>query len=706
MDINEMVGGSSQTGLVVARDHEVIASRLENEKEPLVLLTNSSKVGLKSPYSLIISELKRYSNRYGAIGWHQIPVNGKVPSLKDWPNNGQLTWQDSWGEKNLGILTGEKSGIIVLDVDPRHGGDKSIAELQKKYGVLDTVMVKTGGAGYHFYFKCPQAVKIRNSANKIGDGLDIRGDGGYVVAPPSVHPDTNVTYEWVEGHAPWEKEMAELPEWLLEKTTTQLALVPVVIDKEIGSIPEGSRNDKLFRLTCSLIIKGLEMETTLAAIKAENKAKCSEPLEEEEIELMVVGAYERYKNPTLPGLMAYPKIDAKGKVLKDHWENTRYACEWLGISFQLNLLTKETEVIGDSKLQLSCFGTMLTKVRSCLMELGYWISEEQLVRHVDVIAETNQYHPIQDYLLACQAKWDGESRVEQLFDCFVFDPKDSLRKLILQNLFRKWLVSCVVMAFNEGESAAQGVLVLKGQQGVGKTRWLQYLLPECGRTWGKDSVALDPTNKDDVMKATRFWIVELGEIRSSIRQEKLDRLKAFITESTDVYRRPYDRKELKAPRRTVFFGTVNNDQFLKDDTGERRYWILPIADIQLDQSLDINQLWGEITHLALNLREPHWLNREEIKEVNDQNAEYRVISREEQVLIDTYNWGAPKEQWFEKTAKEACLDGNLSSNHTREVGKILTRMATEGLITQRRINSKGNVYMLPPLLISMVDPLS
>ena len=120
MDINEMVGGSSQTGLVVARDHEVIASRLENEKEPLVLLTNSSKVGLKSPYSLIISELKRYSNRYGAIGWHQIPVNGKVPSLKDWPNNGQLTWQDSWGEKNLGILTGEKSGIIVLDVDPRH----------------------------------------------------------------------------------------------------------------------------------------------------------------------------------------------------------------------------------------------------------------------------------------------------------------------------------------------------------------------------------------------------------------------------------------------------------------------------------------------------------------------------------------------------------------------------------------------------------
>ncbi|HAT50435.1 MAG: bifunctional DNA primase/polymerase [Nitrospirae bacterium] len=124
---------------------------------------------------------------------------GKHPLVK-WGNEAttdhdQITqWWSKWPKANIGIATGAKSGLVVLDVDVDSGGEASLNKLLDQYGPLpETIRVKTGSGGEHIYFKHPGG-KVGNSASKVGAGLDIRGDGGYVVAPPSNHLKGN--YQW------------------------------------------------------------------------------------------------------------------------------------------------------------------------------------------------------------------------------------------------------------------------------------------------------------------------------------------------------------------------------------------------------------------------------------------------------------------------------------------------------------------------------
>src|SRR3990172_8545079 len=144
-----------------------------------------------------------YALFYAAKGWRVFPCqpHDKLPAIK-WkegctiqPDMIRAWWKEN-PEYNVGIVTGGRSGIIVLDVDPEHGGEESLLALVADLGQLSTTPESlTGGGGRHLLFAHP-GVEITNSAGRLGPGLDIRGDGGYIVAPPSIHPDTGRTYEW------------------------------------------------------------------------------------------------------------------------------------------------------------------------------------------------------------------------------------------------------------------------------------------------------------------------------------------------------------------------------------------------------------------------------------------------------------------------------------------------------------------------------
>jgi hypothetical protein len=114
---------------------------------------------------------------------------------------------------NIAIVTGKISNIIVLDIDPRHGGDKTIEDLE----IPDTVTVETGGGGLHYYFKYPDGFEEISNFQNIKElpGVDLRADGGCVISPPSLHPSGN-RYKFVEGKGFGEIELAEAPEWLLK----------------------------------------------------------------------------------------------------------------------------------------------------------------------------------------------------------------------------------------------------------------------------------------------------------------------------------------------------------------------------------------------------------------------------------------------------------------------------------------------------------
>ncbi|KKB33790.1 bifunctional DNA primase/polymerase [Bacillus thermotolerans] len=144
---------------------------------------------------------------------------GKHPRTKrglyDATNNIGAIRSWEWGQANIGVPTGRVSGFIALDIDPRHGGNESIERLILKYGGLpDTVEALTGGGGRHILFKYPG--KMKNKTN-ILPGLDIRGDGGYIVVAPSIHT-SGKTYEWELSSRPDEMELADVPEWLLKLT--------------------------------------------------------------------------------------------------------------------------------------------------------------------------------------------------------------------------------------------------------------------------------------------------------------------------------------------------------------------------------------------------------------------------------------------------------------------------------------------------------
>jgi hypothetical protein len=125
------------------------------------------------------------------VGKHPRTRNG----LKDATTDPEQirTWWTWWHDANVGMATGK---IIVLDVDPRHGGDESLHDLEQQYDPLpDTVTVETGSGGRHHWFSPPQGAEIRNSEGKIGPGLDVRGVGGYVLVPPSLHASGR-RYTW------------------------------------------------------------------------------------------------------------------------------------------------------------------------------------------------------------------------------------------------------------------------------------------------------------------------------------------------------------------------------------------------------------------------------------------------------------------------------------------------------------------------------
>lgn len=192
-------------------------------------------------------------------------------------------WWTMWPNANIGMPTGAISGIWVLDIDGEDG-ERSLSELERINGKLpQSVEVITGGGGRHIYFTMPAMGAIPCSASKIAKGLDIRGDGGYVVAPPSVHP-SGKCYTWSVDAA---DSIAYAPEWLLRLVQAdafkQGNKSPVDWVSILQGVTEGSRNDCLARFAGKLLGHRLDPEISLYLLAAWNDARCHPPLPHDEL---------------------------------------------------------------------------------------------------------------------------------------------------------------------------------------------------------------------------------------------------------------------------------------------------------------------------------------------------------------------------------------------------------------------------------------
>lgn len=185
-------------------------------------------------------------------------------------------WWTARPDANVAVATG---AVVVLDVDPRHHGDASLAELERKHGALPTsAQVRTGGGGLHVYLQAPPGITIKNSAGKLGPGLDIRGTGGYVLAPPSKHISGN-RYAWI---TPLGERIAPMTPWMvaaLQEPAHKQAATPDSWRTLIREgVAEGARNDALARVAGHLLRRYVDPHVALELLLAWNATRCRPPL--------------------------------------------------------------------------------------------------------------------------------------------------------------------------------------------------------------------------------------------------------------------------------------------------------------------------------------------------------------------------------------------------------------------------------------------
>lgn len=188
-------------------------------------------------------------------------------------------WWSRWPDANVGVATGR--GLVVVDIDPGAGGDDGLVDLVRSLGALpETVECITGGGGRHFYLTA--AAEVRNGASRLAPGVDVRGEGGYVVAPPSRHRSGRA-YAWEASGDPEEVDPAPVPEAWLRAMTGAGASARARARTPDDPIAAGARNDTLTRVAGSLRAAGVGFDAMLAALLAENAARCVPPLEEREV---------------------------------------------------------------------------------------------------------------------------------------------------------------------------------------------------------------------------------------------------------------------------------------------------------------------------------------------------------------------------------------------------------------------------------------
>lgn len=224
---------------------------------------------------------------------HPLIARNKVPIVKQWQEKATVDpamirqWAAIHKDCNWGIATGVDSKVFVVDIDPKSGGDKSWKKLVKEHPIPETVEVRTGSGGTHLYFAYPKSADVRNSASKVGKGVDIRGEGGQVAIPPSIHPN-GTAYTWI--HSPHDVKFAKAPKWLLDMIEAKQGNDD---NAAIGDkMEKGTRNNQIYHQALFLARQGALMEIAVAAMKAWCKSTGEEDISDDEIEQTVASAFK------------------------------------------------------------------------------------------------------------------------------------------------------------------------------------------------------------------------------------------------------------------------------------------------------------------------------------------------------------------------------------------------------------------------------
>ena len=254
------------------------------------------------------------------------------------------------------------------------------------------------------------------------------------------------------------------------------------------------------------------------------------------------------------------------------------------------------------------------------------VKASSVIEAVSVVAHDHSFHPVRNYLN--KLEWDRVPRLDTWLNTVMGVAQSGYSAKV----GKRWMISAVARVMRPG-CKADSVMILEGGQGEGKSTAMSIL----GGDWFMDTpFALG--DKDGFQAIRGKWIIELGELDSFNKAEST-KAKQFFSASTDTYRESYGRRTNDVPRQCVFVGTTNQDEYLKDATGNRRYWPVACTKVDLEQLREIrDQLWAEAM-FCYEAGEIWWVNRDETAMFSE--------AQDERFVVD--EWEGPILNWLEES---------------------------------------------------------
>ncbi len=402
-----------------------------------------------------------------------------------------------------------------------------------------------------------------------------------------------------------------------------------------------------------------------------------------------------YKDVTEASKIALAELSGKPLTI----ETTGTLLQALNIKVRYNQITHEIDATGmppeySAENRLNTLPILLYDRAKAAGVKN--VSRDALPKYIDAHADKNRYNPVAELLDS--VVWDGQDRFGVLCDILGIE-----RAGLFSIFVRKWLTGCAAVLRNYGEQSTDGVLTLQGRQGCGKTSFFRRLFPGSLAPYFKEGANIDVNNVDSISQNTSCWVVELGELDSTLAREQTA-LKAFLTRPWDEYRKPYAAARVRHPRITAFCGTVNDERFLKDPTGNRRFWVVPVERIDLEKMAALDdgfffQLWAQADVLARNDPAAHRLTDFERALLEKSNATHTEPLPGEEELLSFFDFDLPESAWGEFSAAELCANyhyGKVLQKYTaRRIGKALAHIAAENKQIVKRVLHGTTRYKLP-----------
>mgnify|MGYP003626842903 CR=1 FL=1 len=412
----------------------------------------------------------------------------------------------------------------------------------------------------------------------------------------------------------------------------------------------------------------------------------------------------------------------------NHPDNYRELLIGYGLNCCYDVIKKEVVWLGlrDDLTTDNAEAVVFAKIKGLASLCGLPSGNSDLQTYLPAIAEANQINPVKDYL--ADLVWDGKDRLGDLAEAI--HPHDlDVARIALRVWFTGAAACCdhfeIGCRLNvDARPSFEYVLAILGGQGVGKTKGFLGLVPATLRSYAKDGLTLNPKDKDSVKTATSYWLAELGELDATFRLDQIAELKAFMSSEYDEYRRPYAATYGKYKRRTAFMGTVNQAQFLKDGTGNRRYLALECgAGFPAWSADEVDQLWAQAWSWYAGGMQ-WWPTAEEQAQLDSSTDQFRAKSWIEEALAGKYDWGeTPEGDRLSATAIIANLEHGRNSPTAKEladVGNVLRRLwephavkgddgrlrvdLGDGLVKVRADGGANPGWLMPPKKASLVLP--